>query len=157
MRMPKIAALALLAAAVCGAQIPDDQKTLGALNGRFWMSLDQPVKTYFIVGYSEAIQNQEAMPFLALAAHDCAPTAKGMSTLADAAALTFPANGVSGDVIKALDRLYGEPENLSLSLPLAFRVISMKFRSDKPEDIDAELRRLRILSRQPASAPAKAK
>jgi hypothetical protein len=45
-----------------------------------------------------------------------------------------------------LDRLYAEPENLPIPISSAFRVLSMKFRSDKSEDIDAELRRLRILA-----------
>jgi hypothetical protein len=86
-------------------------------------------------------------------------SAKGVSVLADAMALSFPGDAVFGDVTKALDRLYEEPENLTLTISGALRVITMKFNSDKPEDIDAELRRLRILSKQldAAAPPAKAK
>jgi len=142
-----IFALFLLMTLACKAQPPDIQKTNGELNGRFWESLSDANKTFFIVGYSEAANTARILPFLGTAvAKGGKVDYQGNKLLRNTIELLFPENVIFADVIKGLDRLYAEPENLPLAISSAMRVLAMKFRSDKAEDIDAELRRLRILA-----------
>ena len=112
----------LLAAAGCAAQTPDVERTNGRLNGRFWEELRAENKIIFIVGITEGLRAGE-LPSLGL---------------------LYPPGATVGDVIKALDGIYAAPENLRVSVNDALRVVSMTFRGDKPEDIEAALRWLRI-------------
>jgi hypothetical protein len=140
-------ALLLLLTMTCGAQSPATETTAGDRNGRFWESLSSTGKTYFIVGYSEAVRTASILPFLGEAAAKGGKVDdQGRQLVQETIDLMFPKNVIFADVIKGLDRLYAEPENLPLPISSAMRVLAMKFRSDKTEDIDAELRRLRILA-----------
>jgi hypothetical protein len=140
--------LVLVLAAVSGAgQTPDAQKTQGRLNGRYWESLAGPVKVEFVVGYAEGVTNtQVSLLLVGIGFANRKLDDEGAKNLRDTIQLLFPLDTSYGDVLKGLDRLYAEPENLPLPINSAFRILAMKFRNDKSEDIDAELRRLRALA-----------
>ena len=139
--------LVLLLTAVSGAgQISETQRTQGRLNGRYWESLAEQAKIDFVVGYAEGVRSAQVTPFGALAFANCKLDDEGNRFLRNTLQLLFPQSTIYGDILKGLDRLYAEPENLPLPISSALRVLTMKFRSDKSEDIDAELRRLRILA-----------
>lgn len=136
----------LIASVTCFAQFTPLYQTNSQLNGRYWESLGIQSKIDFIVGYSEGVSSSQVMPFVALALAKCDLDDAGNKFLNNAQQLQFPRETPYADVIKGLDKLYAEPENLPLPISSALRVLTMKFRSDKSEDIDAELRRLRILA-----------
>jgi hypothetical protein len=144
--MKKSVLVLLLGTVTCIGQIPEAYRTNGQLNGRYWESLGDQLKTEFIVGYSEGITSGQVTPFVALALANSKLDEKGNKSLNDIQQLLFPRGTPYGDVMKGLDRLYAEPENLPLPVSSALRVLGMKFRSDKAEDVEAELRRLRILA-----------
>ena len=144
--MKKSALVLLLASLSCVGQFPEVYQTSGQLNGRSWGSLDEHSKTQFIVGYSEGITSSLVTPYVALALGSSKLDEKGNKLLKDIMQLLFPRGTPYGDVIKGLDRLFAEPENLPLPISSALKVLGMKFRSDKAEDVEAELRRLRIIA-----------
>jgi hypothetical protein len=144
--MKKSAFVLLLASVNCVGQIPEAYQTNGQLNGRYWVSLGEQSKTQFIVGYSEGITSSQVTPYVALGLGNSKLDENGNKLLNDIQQLLFPRGTPYGDVMKGLDRLFAEPENLPLPISSALRVLVMKFRSDKADDVEAELRRLRILA-----------
>jgi hypothetical protein len=144
--MKKSVLVLLLAAVSCVGQIPEVYQTNGQLNGRYWESLEEQFKTEFIVGYSEDISSAQVVPFAALALANSKLDENGNKSLVNIQQLLFPLGVPYVEVMKGMDRLYAEPENLPLPISSALRVLAMKFRSDKSEDVEAELRRLRILA-----------
>lgn len=144
--MKKLMITSLLAVVACAAQTPDAQKTNGKLNGRYWESMPETFKVGFIQGYSEAVTSLRVLPFVGIGFAHCKLDDEGAKNVRDVLQLLFPEGIVYGEVMKGLDRLYAEPENLPLPIDSALKIVTMKFHNDRSEDIDAELRRLRILA-----------
>ena len=130
-RTIKAILLGLCVCALCFAQGNDsadqrvrDSQTDGQLNGRFWTAIPADAKTGFVMGYCAAATGD----------------------------LSCPSEAQYGDIQKAIDRFYQEPENLRLPVAVAIQVFARRLRGMSEQTIQAFLEDARKYA---ASHPAK--
>lgn len=109
------AALALLSVSLL-AQIPNEQKSDGYLNGRFWLSLNQNERVHFAIGYVERWAWTE--------------------TAADKA----PPKTTYGELAAGITKVYEAPENGRLPIAIAVNAFELRV-AGKPESVVVELLR----------------
>jgi len=108
----------------CQAQKPniEDHFTKGTLNGRFWNSLPEDSRLWFILGYCE-----------------------GTSQFW----LACPTEVENGELVKGIDRFYQEPENLRLPVITAMAVFTQKVRGASPTLIESLMKAARDFADKP--------
>lgn len=94
----------------------------GMLNGRGWNAYQKAQKASYLMGI-----------------HDALGTVKDAPSLSH----SFPTNLSVGESILAVDRFYEEPENLSIMVMGALRVVALKINGGSQVEVDAETVRLK--------------
>ncbi len=105
--------LALLLCTMLVASDDEPDKTLGAFNGRFWQKCNAAVKTGFIVGFNSAMQ--------------------ASTTISKQEVQKYTAGVSFGEMVKGVDQIYQTPENASLPIWVAIRIVVLKA-NGVPED-----------------------
>jgi hypothetical protein len=105
----------------CYAADITDQRTNGQLNGRFWTTLTNNEKLFFVLGYCEL----RPPPW------EC------------------PSKTEFGDIVKGIDRFYQEPENLRLPVIFAADIFKLKVAGAKTSEIEAVMEEARKFSDKP--------
>ncbi len=126
-----VAASLLLMTWFATAQFPDNQMTLKAVNGRWWVAQNDITKTYFVVGYAEA----------------WAFFAEGEFTK------WFPAGIPYGEIVTGLNQFYAEPENLIIPMPQGIWLWTRKANVEDSAQWAESVASLRRYLRQVVSAP----
>lgn len=103
------------------SQGTDTDRTNGGVNGRFWMSLSETSRLFFLMGFDEAMGL--ANPF-------------GEKEY-------FSKDAPYGDVVKGLTRFYEEPENLRFPVSDALQIFQMKVNGATQSEIEARLIQMR--------------
>ncbi len=106
----KVLATLLLLASLCVAQIPENQKSNGALNGRYWTAQTAQNRLDFIVGYAEA--------WMALASIEFPKE--------------FPDKIPYGELVAGINQFYATPENLVIPIYRAISLWTMKANGADP-------------------------
>jgi hypothetical protein len=104
------------------ADTNDETRTRGLVNGRFWTILHYDTKLFFIIGFCEG----------AASADVCPPQSE------------------FGEIVKGIDRLYQEPENLRLPFVDAARIFAMKVTGATATQIEAVMDRARKYADTPS-------
>lgn len=120
LRLKRIGFLAFAVVLCSSAQVASVDKTSGAVNGRYWTSLDEAFKAFFLAGY---LQGTFANASIQL--NDGLPAT------------------VIGDMEKGLDRFYAEPENLRFPVSAALWIFAMKVEGKPQTEIDRTMARFR--------------
>lgn len=108
-------------------------KTLGLVNGRFWLALSHhDGRAGYLIGFHEAITS-----------------AFGVTLDPHASSMFFSSNMTFAEIEKAVDRFYESPEYLPIPIMAALRIVSMKASGAPQAEIDAELDINRKLSASP--------
>jgi len=122
----------ICALALAGSLRAQDQKlasitTIGLSNGRFWMFMDDRQRTCYLVGYQD---HKIVFGDLPVPACDACAGEKEKDW--------WPTLTV-GEILKGLDNFYGEPENLSLPIRFALRILAMKVAGKPQPEIEGWL------------------
>ncbi|MGA2880745.1 MAG: hypothetical protein ABSG13_17495 [Bryobacteraceae bacterium] len=109
----------------------------GALNGHYWIALAQDEeKISFATGYEEATTNA------LMTARKYLPNVDPDKLLA-LAIISWPKDLTVGDVVTALDRFYGTPENRPIGIPIAISIVGMRTLGIKESEIQTRIERAR--------------
>ncbi len=105
------------------AQSAFGQKTGFQFNGRAWESFSEAMKLGYVLGFTEAVSTgvceQERLP----------------------------CHMQMGEMTKAVDRVYEEPENVLLPIPMAIHIVTMKAAGMDPAAFEKEVAALRRLAK----------
>jgi hypothetical protein len=129
------AVLLVALVAVAGhAQLSDNQKTVGSINGRGWVDIPSAAKVYFIAGYCEASN---------WAAIDTGPiTAK------------CPAQVTYGEMVDGIDMFYRQhPEFMRLPVGMAMIFFRRKAEGVDPAEIEKAAAKAMAIWDAPAPTP----
>jgi hypothetical protein len=119
--MKKLILVALLMSISAFCQSTDNERTNGGVNGRFWMTLSDTSRLYFLIGFDEAMGIGN--PY-------------GEKDY-------FSKDAPFGDVVKGITRFYQEPENLRSPVSYALQIFRMKVNGATQAQIEAKLDELR--------------
>jgi hypothetical protein len=123
MKRPAIFVLFVAALSV-SAQPPENQKTVGLRNGRYWAAQTEGSKIDFVVGFSEALA---ATGFHAQS--DWSEHFRGTETI--------------GEAVRGLNQFYEDPANAAIPIEKALVVFARKLKGEPPEDSAALIAKLR--------------
>lgn len=130
----------LLAGALVAAEAPEE--TFGLRNGRFWNKLGKAgdfgsgMQFGYLHGYTNGLVWGEAKD------------ANGY----------YPARLSFGEIQKALDEIYSQPENVLIPIPLALTTVVLKVNGASKNEVDeflVTMRRFSITGELPNAAPKK--
>lgn len=120
-------------------QLPAICVTVGQLNGHWWNSMPDTIKTGFVLGYGAHAQvGGEAA---------CGPAPKDFSEKAKAEWNTWDncraewsaANILAGELVSRLDALYTQAENLGIGIHEAIHIIGMSVLGKPASEIEKRL------------------
>ena len=124
--------------ALAFAQAPVNQTTPdGYHNGRFWNSLDLSFRTFYLVGYFDGFDKA----LLELLSQDTQRKILAIESV------NVP-NVQQGQIIAALNRFYGDPENLNIPLWRAIRIAGLRFAARSEREVAAEVATARAVVRE---------
>jgi hypothetical protein len=99
--------------------------TYGDINGRAWNEASKDAKLFYLMGVAEGI----------------------VRVSPDVFTKTYMAGTLSNDEVRtAIDRFFGEPENLLIPIIDALHIVSMKTNGALQSEIDTKLSVLRAMS-----------
>ena len=104
----------ILALATCASAGDEPWQTNGKVNGRYWTGIDDMQKLAYLVAYKEA---SEAYHQSDTGYFPCSPV-------------------ILGDILKGIDRIYSDPENLVLPVVDALWIFTAKTRGSSPREIE---------------------
>lgn len=115
------------------AQEHPEWYSAGLLNGRYWTSLNETVKTFYLAGYRDGLV-----------------VGAGTTTLAEPGEILerlgrarFPVTLVISDVVKGVDKFFSEPENLRFPIVDAVGLFARKAAGASQGEIDLQMAGLR--------------
>lgn len=135
--------LVLISAALGADTYPDRFYTAGTLNGHWWTSsgVAEGLRIGYLMGYADHVASFGlAKP-------------PGFEHLPGTEMDWFPPTLTFGEISKAIDRVYDQPENLNLSLRYALRIIAMRVAGKSEKYIDDTTRVFREGSKLYAGKP----
>jgi hypothetical protein len=115
---------------------PNQTTPDGFRNGRYWNTLDDNLRTFYLVGYFEGF-GKALREFLT-------PTTKERVLAIEAS--NVPGVG-HGEILTAVSRFYAEPENLNIPIWRAIRVVTLKSAGRPAREVEAEMSKARAIMR----------
>jgi hypothetical protein len=101
------------------------QKTAGRLNGRFWATMDETSKLYFLTGFREALR---------------------VAGVEDAGQARYLSGATFGEIVTGLDQFYKDPANAAIPAMDAIEVFASKVKGATPESLAQQIAMLRSLA-----------
>jgi hypothetical protein len=130
-----------LAALACSAQTWSERNTtLGHVNARYWQSLSITSKADFLIGfvdgYSEALPSGIPWDLRKIVGEDKVAAATKAIESSRSLAWYFPDKMSYGELMKGIDQLYENPENIRLPIRDALEVFTRKANGATQAQID---------------------
>jgi hypothetical protein len=123
---------------VLSAQIPSTDKTIGMLNGRYWMGLSRGEKLGYILGAMEAASYSSTQVIIKIPA---------ASTKDPVELMAFPDSLTFGEIVDEFDLVYATPTIRQIPVVWLFSYIKEKATGSSAPALEAHLQRnLRVIA-----------
>jgi hypothetical protein len=132
-RAATIVALLSFWSVLGSAQEHPEWYSAGLLNGRYWTSLDERAKAFYLAGYRDGVV-----------------VGVGSTSLAEAGEIwerlrreRFPVTLIISDVVKGIDKFFSEPGNVRFPIVDAVGIFARKAAGASQGEIDLQMAGLR--------------